>query len=76
MIPDRCPVLGIPLRPGDGVSHDGSPQLDRLVPELGYVSGNVAVISRLANTIKQNATPQQIRAVADWFEKTLRSRTS
>jgi uncharacterized protein YejL (UPF0352 family) len=57
------------------VSHDGSPQLDRLVPELGYVVGNVAVISRLANTIKSNATPQQIRAVADWFAKSLRART-
>ncbi len=73
VIPDRCPALGIPLRPGSGVSHDGSPQLDRLVPDLGYVKGNVVVISRLANTIKQRATANQIRAVADWYEAALRS---
>jgi hypothetical protein len=73
VIPDRCPALGIPLRPGAKVSHNGSPQLDRLIPELGYVRGNVVVISRLANTIKQNATPDQIRAVADWYERIIKS---
>ncbi len=75
VVPKNCPALGIPLRRGEGCTHDGSPQLDRLVPELGYVKGNVAVISKLANTIKQNASPKQIRAVADWFEKSLRSLT-
>jgi hypothetical protein len=73
VIPERCPALGIPLVPGVGVSHDGSPQLDRLVPELGYVKGNVVVISKLANTIKQNASPKQIRAVADWYEQAVNS---
>lgn len=73
MIPTHCPALGIPLVPGIGVAHDGSPQLDRLVPEMGYVRGNVVVISKLANTIKQNASPNQIRAVADWYEQAVKS---
>ncbi len=73
VVPLVCPVLGIPLVRGHKVSHDGSPQLDRMIPSLGYVRGNVAVISKLANTIKSNATPQQIRAVADWFDAKLRS---
>lgn len=73
VIPEVCPVLGIPLRRARLVATDNSPNLDRLIPALGYVPGNVRVISRLANMIKSNATPQQIRAVADWYEAQLRA---
>jgi len=71
----RCPVLRILMKRNVGGrgSTDLSPTLDRIVPALGYVKGNVVVISKLANTIKSNATPQQIRAVADWYEAQLRS---
>ena len=46
----------------------GSPTLDRIVPSLGYVPGNVVVISHKANSIKSNATAAEIRAVADWLD--------
>ena len=70
-IPERCPALGIPLAPstaGRQGGDDASPSLDRLVPELGYVPGNVRVISRRANSIKQNAAPDELLAVAAWME--------
>lgn len=65
----RCPALGMELKRGVGAGNlqPGSPSLDRLVPELGYVPGNIAVISHLANKIKNNATSAQVRAVADWL---------
>ncbi len=66
-VPDVCPALGIPLTRGDGVKHDGSPTLDRLRPALGYVPGNVVVISDLANRIKQNCTSEQVRTVGNWM---------
>jgi hypothetical protein len=65
-IPDRCPALGIPIISGAG-RQNGSPSLDRIRPELGYVPGNVAVISDLANRIKQNASSAQVRAVGQWM---------
>ena len=69
-MPDCCPVLGIKLernrdKCGPG---PGSPTLDRIVPSLGYVPGNVVVISHKANSIKSNATAAEIRAVADWLD--------
>lgn len=67
-IPDFCPVLGIPLVKGDGVLHDSSPTLDRLNPELGYVKGNVVVISYKANRIKNNGDLKDLKAVAEWME--------
>jgi hypothetical protein len=69
-IPKRCPVLGLRLKQGTGKRRrNSSPTLDRLNPRLGYVPGNVAVISFIANTIKSNATPRQIQKVAEWVGK-------
>lgn len=66
VISENCPVLDLKLERGKGKIWDASPTLDCLVPELGYVRGNINVISHKANTIKQNATPEEIYLVADW----------
>lgn len=67
--PDICPVFGIRFNfYGNGKTRKESATLDRKVPELGYVPGNVAVISHRANSIKHNASTAEIRAVADWME--------
>jgi hypothetical protein len=64
-----CPVFDTAFDfVGNGRIVPESPSLDRIRPELGYVLGNVAVISMRANTIKQNATAEQIQRVADWLK--------
>lgn len=67
-IPPRCPVLGIPLRIGDGKISQCSPTLDRIVPERGYVKGNVVVVSLKANAMKSNATLEDMRKVLAFYE--------
>jgi len=67
-IPTTCPVLGIPLIVGQDKATDNSPSLDRVMPLLGYVKGNVLTISNRANRIKNNATPAELRQVVDFFE--------
>lgn len=71
VIPDFCPVLGIPLVVGDGVLHSNSPSLDRIVPEKGYVKGNVIVVSHKANTIKSDANIDELRKVVAFYENLL-----
>ena len=71
VIPETCAVFGWPLEIGDGASQDQSPSLDRLIPEKGYVKGNVWVISHLANRIKNNATLEQLEAVTAALKKVL-----
>jgi hypothetical protein len=71
-IPKRCPVLGMKLVHNRGTVHDASPSLDKIMPALGYVRGNVIVVSRLANTIKSNATPEQILRVGAFYKRLLR----
>jgi hypothetical protein len=67
-IPARCPVLGIPLERGEGKPTPNSPSLDKIIPALGYVKGNVAVISHRANSIKNNASIHELRALVRWLE--------
>lgn len=62
-IPNYCPVLGIPLEVGAESGHDSSPSLDRIDPDLGYVPGNVQVISNRANTLKSNASSEEMAAI-------------
>ena len=64
-IPSHCPLLGIPLFVGKRTCCDNSPTLDKLVPSLGYIKGNVIVISDKANRIKSNATLDEIMLLAD-----------
>lgn len=53
-IPDVCPVLGIPM---------DQPSLDRWDNSLGYVRGNVFVISWRANQLKRDANLDEIARI-------------
>lgn len=66
VVPEFCPVLGIRLAVLGGQPTDASPSLDRVVPDRGYVRGNVAVISFRANAIKTNATLDELERVTAW----------
>ncbi len=68
-IPHECPVLGIPLIVGQPQATDNSPSLDRVMPLLGYVPGNIIVISNRANRLKNNGTVAELRMVADFYER-------
>ena len=74
IIPDSCPVLHIILMVGVGASTDASPTLDRIIHHLGYVHGNVAVVSQKANRLKGDATADQHRLTADWIDSKLRNK--
>ena len=64
VIPAVCPVLGIVLTPHEGKGyHPSSPSLDRIKPRLGYIKGNVRVISNRANLLKNDASAEELRRV-------------
>jgi len=73
VIPDVCPVLGIPIgirSTGKQGFSDDSASLDRFDNNKGYVKDNVFVISWKANNIKSNGTYEEIMKVAEWMRKT------
>lgn len=70
-IPSHCPILGIPLfrNTGGNKPTGNSPSVDRIVPELGYIKGNIQVISQRANIMKNDANPEELLKFADWVYK-------
>ena len=69
VIPTTCPVLGIPILRDEGAPRDNLPSLDRIIPALGYVRGNIAVISMRANQLKNAATLDELTLIRDWLAK-------
>jgi len=67
--PDKCPVFNFELGwcQRNKIMKPHSPSLDRINPKLGYVIGNVQWISNKANTMKNDATPEQLQAFARWI---------
>jgi len=55
IIPEKCPILDIPLVKGDGYLPNAM-SLDRVNNDLGYIPGNIRVISRKANLLKSSLT--------------------
>ncbi len=69
-VPEVCPYLGLELvsHAGTGQGQADSPSLDRINPERGYVPGNVEVISLRANTLKGDATADELTMIATRLE--------
>lgn len=65
----HCPVLGVELIYGASRNDPHGPSLDRSKPELGYVRGNVRVISNRANTLKRDATLEEVRKLLNYMER-------
>lgn len=75
-IPSHCPILGIPLevsRGHKGAANATSPSLDKIIPEAGYVKGNIQIISQRANMIKSNATADELIAIGTYLKATLQN---
>lgn len=71
-VPELCPVLGFPIQfnTGSFVGRRNSVSIDRIDPNLGYTPDNIMVMSYLANSMKQDATPEELRMFAKWVLKT------
>ena len=68
ILPKCCPVFNVEFVWFDkkGKVHPFGAALDRIIPEKGYVKGNVQWLSNLANMMKQNATSEQLKQFAEW----------
>lgn len=69
----HCPVFGTPLVRGS-LGRETSPSLDKIVPELGYVKGNVVIVSHRANRLKSDATLGELQLLAKFYKKFAKAR--
>ncbi len=75
IVTDKCPVFDTPFV--FGLGNRGltatSASLDRIIPQLGYVRGNVVFLSHRANTIKHNVDgPDDLLKVAAWLAEKIK----
>lgn len=75
VIPSHCPVLGLELKAKVGHGRPNcrdlasSPSIDRVVGALGYIPGNVNVISTRANHLKSNGTLEEFQAIFRYMQE-------
>ena len=70
-IPDKCPVLGIPIYTTNGLRLRRGPSfnslsIDRIDNAKGYVKGNIRMMSHQANVMKSSASPKELLRFAYW----------
>lgn len=67
--PNECPVFKVPfVDRGVGFSK-WSPSIDKIDPKLGYIRGNIQIISLFANCMKRDASSEQLMMFANWVLK-------
>lgn len=64
IIPEVCPVFKVPFIYGD---HSWTYSVDRIKPELGYVKGNIVIISNKANMMKNTGTIEEVKMLYEWM---------
>jgi hypothetical protein len=69
IIPEFCPVLGIKIEMNIDYGKDSSPSVDKIKPELGYVKGNIQIISFRANMLKNNCKIKELELVIEYMKK-------
>jgi hypothetical protein len=67
-IPDTCPVFGFPLKREERKTWMYAPSIDRIDNTKGYVKDNIIIVSRRANILKKDATIDELRKLADYYE--------
>lgn len=65
VIPDVCSVFGVPLVE----ETEYAPSIDRIDSSKGYIKGNIQIISRRANLLKNNATIEELEMVINFLRK-------
>lgn len=69
-LPSHCPVLGVELD-YSGSGKPNAASIDRSDSRKGYIPGNVVIMSRRANTLKNNASAEELRKVLEYIEKNI-----
>jgi hypothetical protein len=61
-MPEKCPVFGVEFSEGPF-----APSIDRLDSTQGYLKSNCRIISARANTIKNDATVEELKKIIDYI---------
>ena len=67
---NKCPIFKIEMISNfGGIALDNSFSLDRINPKLGYVKGNIMIISYRANVLKNNANIEELELILNFLKE-------
>ena len=66
VIPKYCPITGVELWSGNRTT---SGSIDRIIPELGYIKGNIGVISMGVNQLKGRLTVDEVGKLYEYMKR-------
>jgi hypothetical protein len=64
----KCELCGKILEMVDKKKRSDRPSIDRIIPELGYVHGNVAILCGECNRKKNNMSLDEMEHMVEWIE--------
>lgn len=68
-VENECPICGIEMRISSRRGGSAvSPTLDKIIPNRGYVKGNIAVICKSCNSLKGKGSAEEHHRIANWIE--------
>lgn len=68
---EYCPISGLKLEWSSSSkdrSRENVAELDRFIPELGYIKGNVSWVSRKMNNLKSDGSIKDFEQILDWMK--------
>lgn len=71
IIPEKCPLLEIPFIQGKKHDYQYSYSLDRIDNSKGYIKGNIQVITSKANSMKNNASIEELKVFCENILKSI-----
>ena len=72
VVPEYCPLIGIKLNVNENGAGPDSPSIDRIDSNKGYVKDNIWVISHRANTVKNDASFEELFTLVYNLKKQLK----
>lgn len=69
VLPETCPVFGIPMQMHTGKPGPDSFSIDRIDPNRGYTKDNIQIICLRANKIKSDATLEELETIVMYLKK-------
>lgn len=64
-----CPIFGIPLQYAGAEQCNNSATIDAIIHNKGHIRDNLKVISKKANTIKNNSTVEEMEMLVNALQK-------
>lgn len=69
LVTTNCPIFDVPLQYGGGDQCDNSATIDAIIHNKGHIKGNLKMISKKANTIKNNSTLEEMEMLVNALQK-------